>query len=179
MDSPLLMDTASHVLTVALPVNQLTVPERTNVLAATLASDSMAMEDAQHVTHHVLPAATPGMPLHAHPAMRILPWVPQDTVSVTSLRFVYGPARLVRTTVQVALSLELTPEHVTMIKMLGWNYQIYQLRSLSIWIKGYQPSTNSSQTPTKLSTHSMLKVATHLWLLVYLVVVTSTELMHG
>jgi len=112
MDSPLSMDTVSHVLIAVQPANQPTVPERINVLAATLASDSMPGEDAQLVTQHVLPAPPPGITLHAHPAMKTQPWVPQDTVSVTSLRSVYGPARLVRTTVQVALGSKPALENV-------------------------------------------------------------------
>ena len=82
------MDTASHVLTVALPVNQLTVPERTNVLAATLASDSMVMDNAKHAIQHALPAATPGKPIHAYHVLQTLPWELQVTAYVTSLRFV-------------------------------------------------------------------------------------------
>lgn len=164
MDSPLSMDTVSHVLIVAQPASQPTVPERINVLAATLASDSMPMEDAQLVTQHVLPAPTPGMPLHAHLATKTQPWLPQDTVSVTSLRSVYGPARLVRTTAQVVLYSKPAQENVLMIQENGKIASAYQLKSLSIWTKSYQLSTNSSLTPTKLSTHSMLKVATHLLL---------------
>ena len=123
------MDTVSHVLTVAQPANQPTVPERINVLAATLASDSMT-DTAKLVTHLVLPATTPWMPLHAHLATKTQPWVLQDTVSVTSLRFVYGPARLVRTTAQVALSSTPALEYVSMAP--GMECLLYQPRSLSI-----------------------------------------------
>jgi hypothetical protein len=100
MDSLLLTDTVSHVLTAVKHAQPPMEPLPTNVKAATQASVSMAMECANHATHHARPVLAAGKPIPAHPAMKTPPWEHLDIVSVTSLRFVSSPAGLVKTTVQ-------------------------------------------------------------------------------
>jgi hypothetical protein len=100
MDSLLLTDTVSHVLTAVKHAQPPMEPLPTNVKAATQASVSTATECANHATHHARPVLAAGKPIPAHPAMKTPPWEHLDIVSVTSLRFVSSPAGLVKTTVQ-------------------------------------------------------------------------------
>ena len=163
MDSPWLMDTVYHAPTVVLHANQPTEPLPTNVLAATLASDSMAVDNAKLAIHHALPATTPGRQIHAHRVMKTPQWELQAIVYVTSPRFDLFLAGPVRTTVQVVPFSNQTQGHAKMIQ-LGAKELIYTNVSVSIWITTYQSSTVSTLIPTKLSTHSMLRAVIHLWL---------------
>jgi hypothetical protein len=169
----------SHALIVALHANQPTAPVKTNVQAATQVSDLMEMEAVKLAIHHALPATTPGQLIHAHPVMKTPQCQPQDTVSVTSLRFDFHLATPVRTTVQVVLFSIHQQEHVKMIPNSGTTATLspYLPRSTSIWTPNYQYSTPSLLTPTKLLTHSMPKAAIHLWPSARLVEVISMVMM--
>jgi hypothetical protein len=115
MDSLLLTDTVSHVLTAVKHAQQPMEPLPTNVKAATQASVSMAMECANHATHLARPVPAAGKPIPVHHAMKTPPWEHLDIVSVTSLRFVSSPAGLVKTTVQAVLFSTHPKEPVLMV----------------------------------------------------------------
>jgi hypothetical protein len=115
MDSLLLTDTVSHVLTAVKHAQPPMEPLPTNVKAATQASVSTATECANHATHHARPVQAAGKPIPAQPAMKTPPWEHLDIVSVTSLRFVSSPAGLVKTTVQAVLFSTHPKEPVLMV----------------------------------------------------------------
>jgi hypothetical protein len=130
MDSLLLTDTVSHVLTAVKHAQQPMEPLPTNVKAATQASVSTATECANHATHHARPVQAAGKPIPAQPAMKTPPWEHLDIVSVTSLRFVSSPAGLVKTTVQVVPFSTHPQEHVLMV-IIGENLQRSHSKSIT------------------------------------------------